>query len=124
MITPDMVAGLASPDEVTQLQADTEAPTFVFHMNRKADMHPSDRLWIENTIRSQWAFTGTPLRLVMQVRVQLRGRHHVRVLGEPFPRAERHVVVAGRRARVCLVSCALLRGGDWSGTGAEETKSE
>ena len=50
------------------LQAPTEAPTFVCHMNRSADLHTSDVQWIENTLRSQWAFTGTPLRLVFRTR--------------------------------------------------------
>lgn len=75
-----MVRALKGPKQAGRLrvryvlQAPTEAPTFVFHMNRKADMHPSDMGWLENTIRSQWAFTGTPLRLVMQVRDARRKR--------------------------------------------------
>ena len=56
------------------VQAPTEAPTFVFHMNRKGDLHPSDMRWLENTVRSQWAFTGTPLRMVLQVRDTRRKR--------------------------------------------------
>lgn len=50
------------------LQAPTEAPTFVFHMNRAGELHPSDVRWLENTLRSQWAFTGTPLRFVFRTR--------------------------------------------------------
>ena len=50
------------------LQAPTEAPTFVFHMNRAGNLHKSDVHWLENTLRSQWAFTGTPLRFVFRVR--------------------------------------------------------
>ena len=75
-----MVRALKGPAQAGRLrikwvvQAQTEAPTFVFHMNRKADMHPSDLLWLENTIRSQWAFTGTPLRIVLQVRDTRRKR--------------------------------------------------
>lgn len=55
------------------LQAPTEAPTFVCHMNRAADLHTSDVQWIENTLRSHWAFTGTPLRIVFRTR-ETRGR--------------------------------------------------
>ena len=75
-----MIRALKGPKQAGRLrikwvlQAPTEAPTFVFHMNRKADMHPSDRQWLENTIRSQWAFTGTPLRIVLQVRDTRRKR--------------------------------------------------
>ena len=51
------------------LQAFTEAPTFVFHLNRgDAELHPSNMQWFENTIRSQWPFTATPLRIVMRSR--------------------------------------------------------
>ena len=56
------------------LQAPTEAPTFVFHMNRAGELHPSDVKWLENTLRSQWAFTGTPLRFVFRVRDSRRRR--------------------------------------------------
>lgn len=44
------------------------APTFVFHTNGQVELHTGDARWMENTIRSQWAFTGTPLRLVMRSR--------------------------------------------------------
>ena len=69
-----MVRALKGPKQAGRLrikwvqQAPTEAPTFVFHMNRKVEIHPSNAGWCENTIRSQWAFTGTPLRIVFQVR--------------------------------------------------------
>lgn len=56
------------------LQAFTEAPTFVFHLNRHADLHPSDERWLVNTIRSQWAFAGTPIRIVLRVRDSRRRR--------------------------------------------------
>ena len=47
-------------------QYDTETPTFVFHTNREAELHTSDRRWLENTIRRQWPFTATPLRVVLK----------------------------------------------------------
>ena len=47
-------------------QATTEAPTFVFNMNRSVELRSNDLKWIENTIRSQWPFTGTPIRLVFK----------------------------------------------------------
>ena len=64
----------ARQHELYGTEAPTEAPTFVFHMNRKGDLHPSDMRWLENTVRSQWAFTGTPLRMVLQVRDTRRKR--------------------------------------------------
>jgi len=56
------------------LQAQTETPTFVVHLNRQADLHVSDKRWIENTIRSQWPFTATPLRLIYRSRDRRRRR--------------------------------------------------
>ena len=48
------------------LQADTEAPTFVLHMNRAVRLHPADVRYLENAIRAQWPFTATPLRLIFE----------------------------------------------------------
>ena len=45
------------------MQLETETPTFVLHMNKDVDLHPSDQKYLENTIRKRWAFTATPLRL-------------------------------------------------------------
>ena len=59
------------------LQAFTETPTFVFHMNRKGELHPSDMRWLENTIRNRWAFPGTPLRIVLTAR-DVRKRRRLR----------------------------------------------
>ena len=56
------------------LQANTEAPTFVVHLNRDVELHPSDKQWVENTIRSQWAFTATPLRIVYRSKDARRRR--------------------------------------------------
>ena len=56
------------------LQAPTETPTFVVHLNRQTDLHVSDKRWIENTIRSQWPFTATPLRLIYRSRDRRRRR--------------------------------------------------
>lgn len=47
-------------------QAETETPTFVFHMNREVRLHPGDEKYLENTIRAQWSYTATPLRLVFK----------------------------------------------------------
>ena len=63
------------------LQARTEVPTFVIHLNRQVELHRSDQRWIENTIRSQWAFTATPLRLIFRsrdVRKRRRDRETLR----------------------------------------------
>ena len=40
---------------------------------RRYYLHTSDVQWIENTLRSHWAFTGTPLRIVFRTR-ETRGR--------------------------------------------------
>jgi GTP-binding protein len=47
-------------------QSDTETPTFVFHLNRDAELHPSRMKWLENVIRQHYPFTATPLRLVLR----------------------------------------------------------
>lgn len=79
------------------LQAPTEGPTFVIHLNRQAELHPSVMRWVENTIRSQWAFTGTPIRIVTKVRDSRRRRREKERDGSRHqrPRGDR----AGRRAR-------------------------
>ena len=59
-------------------QYDTETPTFVFHTNREAELHTSVLKWLENTIRSQWAFTATPLRFVLKAEPGRKRRRFVR----------------------------------------------
>ena len=39
---------------------DTETPTFVFHLNRDAELHPSRMGELENVIRQHYPFTATP----------------------------------------------------------------
>eukprot|EP00320_Phaeocystis_rex_P004342 CAMPEP_0119061982 /NCGR_PEP_ID=MMETSP1178-20130426/5676_2 /TAXON_ID=33656 /ORGANISM="unid sp, Strain CCMP2000" /LENGTH=83 /DNA_ID=CAMNT_0007043219 /DNA_START=1 /DNA_END=249 /DNA_ORIENTATION=- len=35
-------------------QLETETPTFVLHMNRDVELHPSDQKYLENVIRKRW----------------------------------------------------------------------
>ena len=48
-------------------QKATETPTFLVFLNKQVELHSSDERWIENVIRSQWAFTATPLRVVTRL---------------------------------------------------------
>jgi predicted GTPase len=49
------------------------------HTNREAELHTSDKRWLENTIRRQWpfSFTATPLRVVLKA-APPRTRHRRR----------------------------------------------
>jgi GTP-binding protein len=69
------------------LQAYTEAPTFVVHLNRQAELHTGDMGWLENTIRGMWPYVGTPLRIVLRSR-DIRKR-----------RRDKEITPSGRRRR-------------------------
>ncbi|HVB64903.1 MAG TPA: ribosome biogenesis GTPase Der [Nitrolancea sp.] len=49
-------------------QAATEPPTFVFFVNTPENVHFSYRRFLENTLRDQYGFTGTPIV------IRIRGR--------------------------------------------------
>jgi GTP-binding protein len=44
-------------------QADVAPPRFVFFCNNPRNVHFSYERYIENAIREQWSFTGTPIVL-------------------------------------------------------------
>ena len=44
-------------------QVRTNPPTFLFHVNEPKLAHFTYRRYLENQIRAQYAFTGTPLTL-------------------------------------------------------------
>jgi GTP-binding protein len=44
-------------------QADVSPPTFIFFVNDPAQIHFSYRRYLENLLREQFGFTGTPMRL-------------------------------------------------------------
>lgn len=50
-------------------QASTEPPTFVFFCNAPQNVHFSYRRYLENTLRKQFGFTGTPIV------IRIRGRN-------------------------------------------------
>ena len=77
------------------LQAYTETPTYVVHTNRHVELHPSQIGWIENTIRSQWAYTATPIRILLRSR-DVRKRRRTRHTSPP---RERHRPRASAIAR-------------------------
>ena len=49
-------------------QADVAPPTFVFFCNDPKHIHFSYRRYLENEIRAQWGFAGTPIRLSFRSR--------------------------------------------------------
>ncbi|MGA7671952.1 MAG: ribosome biogenesis GTPase Der [Nitrolancea sp.] len=50
-------------------QASTEPPTFIFFCNAPQNVHFSYRRYLENTLRKEYGFTGTPIV------IRLRGRN-------------------------------------------------
>lgn len=57
-------------------QSETETPTFAVHLNKETDMHPSEVQWIENTLRSQWPYTATPIRFVIKMPPPRKRKSH------------------------------------------------
>ncbi|MDQ6779693.1 MAG: ribosome biogenesis GTPase Der [Candidatus Eremiobacteraeota bacterium] len=51
-------------------QGDVAPPTFVFFVNDPRLLHFSYQRYLENNLREEFAFTGTPLRFVFRPRVQ------------------------------------------------------
>jgi GTP-binding protein len=49
-------------------QAGVDPPTFVFFVNDRALVHFSYERYLENTLRQQYGFLGTPLRMVFRNR--------------------------------------------------------
>ena len=49
-------------------QADVDPPTFVFFVNKPEWIHFSYRRYLENQIREEFPFTGTPIRLLFRAR--------------------------------------------------------
>lgn len=49
-------------------QVRTDPPTFVLHVNDRALMHFSYQRYLENKIREQYGFIGTPLRILLRER--------------------------------------------------------
>jgi GTP-binding protein len=49
-------------------QVDTDPPTFLFHVNDTTLIHFTYRRFLENQIREQYHFLGTPIRLNFQGR--------------------------------------------------------
>jgi GTP-binding protein len=53
-------------------QADTSPPTFVFFCNDPVNIHFSYRRYLENEIRAEFGFEGTPIRLSFRARDEKR----------------------------------------------------
>ena len=53
-------------------QADVSPPTFVFFTNDPANVHFSYRRYLENEIRAEFGFDGTPIRLSFRARDEKR----------------------------------------------------
>ncbi|HET9613674.1 MAG TPA: ribosome biogenesis GTPase Der, partial [Candidatus Limnocylindrales bacterium] len=69
-------------------QAGIAPPTFVFFANDAAAIHFSYRRYLENRLREEFGFDGTPIRLVFRDREKVRA-----------PRRRKPVAGAGRRAQ-------------------------
>jgi GTP-binding protein len=51
-------------------QTGVNPPTFVFHVNDESLVHFSYRRFLENRIRDEFTFLGTPIRLIFRGREQ------------------------------------------------------
>jgi GTP-binding protein len=49
-------------------QVRSDPPTFLFHVNDPRLVHFSYKRYLENRLREQYGFTGTPLRLAFRAR--------------------------------------------------------
>ena len=70
-------------------QAAIAPPTFVFFANDAASVHFSYRRYLENRLREEFGFHGTPIRLIFRDRasVKLPRRRSKKVTGSPKRRA-------------------------------------
>jgi hypothetical protein len=59
-------------------QAGVAPPTFVFFARDAASVHFSYRRYLENRLREQFGFLGTPIRLVFRERATVREPRRVR----------------------------------------------
>ena len=74
----EAVARHAPPGKASRLkffyatQAGVAPPTFVFFVNHPDLVHFTYRRYLENQLRAQYDFTGTPIRLVFKARSEDR----------------------------------------------------
>jgi GTP-binding protein len=79
---PPMVKG-RRPKIFYGTQAAVAPPTFVFFANDAALVHFSYRRFLENRLREEFGFDGTPIRLVFRDRESVRLPRRKRAPGRP-----------------------------------------
>ena len=66
VLAPERIAVLSGPNISREIAAGLPAPTFVFFVDRPAAVHFSYTRYLENRIRGQFAFRGTPIRIELR----------------------------------------------------------
>ena len=84
---PPMVKG-RRPKIFYGTQAAVAPPTFVFFANDAGSVHFSYRRYLENRLRDEFGFLGTPIRLIFRDRsaIKLPRRKRSRAIGRPVVR--------------------------------------
>ena len=84
---PPMVKG-RRPKIFYGTQAAVAPPTFVFFANDAGSVHFSYRRYLENRLRDEFGFLGTPIRLIFRDRsaIKLPRRKRSRAIGRPVAR--------------------------------------
>jgi GTPase len=77
-------------------QAAVAPPTFVFFANEAASVHFSYRRYLENRLRDEFGFDGTPIKLIFRDRASVKLPRRRRK-AEPVPRRKAAAVSRNRR---------------------------
>ncbi|HEY8439694.1 MAG TPA: hypothetical protein VIK65_13875, partial [Candidatus Limnocylindrales bacterium] len=80
-------------------QAGVAPPTFVFFANDAAAIHFSYRRYLENRLRQEFGFDGTPIKLVFRDREKVRAPRRRPTGGRAKAVPRRAAAAATRRAR-------------------------
>jgi GTP-binding protein len=95
---PPMVRG-KRPKLFYVTQAGIAPPTFVFFASDASAVHFSYRRYLENRLREQFSFDGTPIRLVFRDRVSVKLPRRKKAVAAPQARARKPSPTRARRPR-------------------------
>ena len=95
---PPMVKG-RRPKLFYATQAGVAPPTFVFFARDAGSIHFSYRRYLENRLRDEFSFLGTPIRLVFRERATVREPRRARKTTERPTKRESRPAIAPKKAR-------------------------
>jgi GTP-binding protein len=95
---PPMVKG-RRPKLFYATQAGVAPPTFVFFARDAGSVHFSYRRYLENRLRDEFGFLGTPIRLVFRERATVREPRRARKSTERPTKRESRPAIAPKKAR-------------------------